>query len=78
MSIKGRVIKYFYIITLLFLSCNSLVTTFDDVESAVEYTSVEVVNQSLIKDTVSVMTWNIRFGAGRIDWFGDHCGDRVF
>ena len=23
------------------------------------------------------MTWNIRFGAGRTDWFGDHCGDRV-
>ena len=61
----------------MFLSCNSLVTTFDDVESAVEYTSIEVVNQNLTKDTISVMTWNIRFGAGRIDWFGDHCGDRV-
>lgn len=23
------------------------------------------------------MTWNIRFGAGRIPWFGDACGDRV-
>lgn len=23
------------------------------------------------------MTWNIRFGAGRILWFGDSCGDRV-
>lgn len=23
------------------------------------------------------MTWNIRFGAGRIPWFGDACGNRV-
>jgi len=23
------------------------------------------------------MTWNIRFGAARIQWFGDACGDRV-
>ncbi len=23
------------------------------------------------------MTWNIRFGAARIPWFGDSCGDRV-
>ena len=23
------------------------------------------------------MTWNVRFGAARIPWFGDSCGDRV-
>lgn len=27
--------------------------------------------------TVKVMTWNIRFGAGPIHWFGDSCGDRI-
>jgi endonuclease/exonuclease/phosphatase family metal-dependent hydrolase len=28
-------------------------------------------------DTLLVMCWNIRFGAGRAPWFGDGCGDRV-
>ena len=27
--------------------------------------------------SLKVMTWNIRFGAGRIPWKYDSCGDRV-
>ena len=28
-------------------------------------------------DSLKVMTWNIRYGAARIPWFEDSCGDRV-
>ena len=51
-------------------------TTFDDVESAIYYedTSQE---SSEFNNSLSVMTWNIRFGAGRIPFFGDSCGERV-
>ena len=27
------------------------------------------------KKTIKVMTWNIRFGVARLDFFGDGCGD---
>ena len=26
---------------------------------------------------LKVITWNIRFGVGRLPWFGDSCGDNV-
>jgi len=61
----------------LLISCRSLVTTYEDVESAVSYTadSVSTIPEDI--DSIKVMTWNIRFGAGRIPFFGDSCGDRV-
>tara|TARA_B100001029_G_C15063339_1_gene460665 strand:- start:1243 stop:2346 length:1104 start_codon:yes stop_codon:yes gene_type:complete len=62
---------------IIFISCNSLVTNFDEIEAAVEYSADSIIGDNVPKDTISVMTWNIRFGAGRTDWFGDHCGDRV-
>ncbi len=60
----------------ILFSCRPLVTTFDDIESAVYYedASPEFTD---FNDTLKVMTWNIRFGAGRIPWFEDSCGDRV-
>jgi endonuclease/exonuclease/phosphatase family metal-dependent hydrolase len=68
----------FLISTLLTInSCEPIVTTFDDIEDAI---SVTASNLDTVPDTFSVikvMTWNIRFGAGRRPWFGDACGDRV-
>jgi len=65
-----------YLAVVVLFSCRSLVTTFEDVESAIYYedTSQE---SAEFNDTLKVMTWNIRFGAGRIPFFGDSCGDRV-
>ena len=62
---------YFYI------SCEPLVTTFDDEEDAVMYKANSLQTTPAEIDKIKVMTWNIRFGAGRIPWFGDSCGDRV-
>jgi len=70
--------KISLIILLLFVGCNSLVTKFEDIEPAIEYSASSInATAESTKSEISVMTWNIRFGAGRIDWFGDHCGDRI-
>ncbi len=65
------------LIVLALSSCEPLATSFEDVEDA-EYFSAA--HTSPVPDTVSVirvMTWNIRFGAARLPWFGDACGNRV-
>jgi len=59
------------------LACEPLVYTFDDLESAVTYDSDRLSYAPDNPETIKVLTWNIRFGAGRLSWFGDGCGDRV-
>jgi endonuclease/exonuclease/phosphatase family metal-dependent hydrolase len=62
----------------LLISCEPLVTRFDEVEEAVMYSAKYKKTSSATTDTITVMTWNIRFAAGRkTPWFGDSCGDRV-
>lgn len=59
----------------LFLSCdpfNANLKT-DDV---VYFQSAEIKNAEL-KDTLRAMTWNVKFGGARIDFFFDCWGDRV-
>ena len=58
-------------------SCRSLVTTYEDVESANTYTASPLQDEPQNVESLIVMTWNIRFGAARIPFFGDSCGDRV-
>ena len=65
------------LVFLLLTSCEPLATSFDDTEEATYYSAGTIVSVPDTFTTVRVMTWNIRFGAGRILWFGDACGDRV-
>lgn len=58
-------------------SCDPFVTQFEETEDAVFYTASSVVDPIETPKELNVMTWNIRFGAGRIPWFGDSCGERV-
>ena len=58
-------------------SCEPLATGFDDTSVAAYYTAGSIVAVPDTFTSVRVMTWNIRFGAGRIAWFGDACGERV-
>jgi len=58
-------------------ACDPLVNRFADFEKAESYTAGRPVTPPPATDTILVMTWNIRFGAGRTPWFGDGCGDRV-
>ena len=59
----------------LLFSCRSLVNTFDDIEKALYFESSNLADSEFY-DSLKVMTWNIRFGGGRIAYFGDSCGDR--
>ncbi|NOZ03739.1 MAG: hypothetical protein GXO92_03905 [FCB group bacterium] len=61
---------------LFFQGCDPIVTEFPPVSNAISYQAKEVVDVPG-KDTLLVMTWNIRFGVGRMAWFGDACGERV-
>ena len=75
----NRKCKIFSILLLLVLvnSCEPLATQFASEEDAQYYYATK---SNPVTDTPSdlkIMTWNIRFGAGRIPWFGDACGDRV-
>ena len=58
------------------ISCDPLVTDFSSNEPPKEYTAKNLVSAPN-KDTLTVATWNIRFGIGRANWFGDSCGDLV-
>ncbi len=62
---------------LLVVSCEPLATSFDETEEATYYSAVNIVPVPDTFSVIRVMTWNIRFGAGRIAWFGDACGNRV-
>jgi len=57
--------------------CDPLVTTFPPETSANLYQAVNQTTPPAEAPVLTVMTWNIRFGAARIPWFGDSCGDRV-
>ena len=73
MKNQNYIILFF---SLLFFSCEPFVTEFNNLENAVMYESVDKTD-SLDPTSLKVMTWNIRFGAGRIPWKYDSCGDRV-
>ena len=63
------------LVVMLFSSCDPLVNQFADVEDAVMYRAGTIKNVDG-KKTIKVMTWNIRFGVARLDFFGDGCGNR--
>ena len=58
-------------------ACRLPVTTFDDIEDAIYYVDSTPSSIPQQVDSLKVMTWNIRYGAARIPWFEDSCGDRV-
>lgn len=61
---------------LLLASCDPFHTEFDDVEPAETYQAGSV-KKAAKKSALTVMTYNVKFGGGRIDFFFDCHGDRV-
>ncbi len=51
-------------------------TTFPDVEPAVMYRAAQQTPPASAPTRLRVMTWNIKFGGGRVDFFFDCHGDR--
>jgi len=68
---------YASIFALLFVSCNPLATQYEEGEDidAEYYTASELTPAPQPDSSIRAMTWNIRFGIGRMPWFGDACGD---
>ena len=59
------------------VSCEPLATSFENREPAEYYVASSLKPAPDTVTTLRIMTWNMRFGAGRLPWFGDACGDRV-
>ncbi len=74
---KGTVPNFLFLLIFLFYSCEPPATGFDDTEDAVFYSKKQPLAAPKPDSSIKVMTWNIRFGIGRGEWFGDACGDRV-
>ena len=67
---------FLYILAFFIFSCDPIVTTFDNVEDAELYKAKNVTPSSTPGATIKIMTWNIRYGIGRLPFFGDSCGER--
>ncbi len=67
----------FFASLIIFSGCEPFATQFEDVEPGDIYYAANMNTPPASVQSLKVMTWNIRFGAGRILWFGDSCGDRV-
>ncbi|MEE8336104.1 MAG: endonuclease/exonuclease/phosphatase family protein, partial [Candidatus Neomarinimicrobiota bacterium] len=65
-----------YVVLIMLQSCEPLVNIFSNNEPALTY-QARTVQSVPPKTEIKVITWNIRFGAARISWFGDECGNRV-
>ncbi len=57
-------------------SCDPFGTLFDDVETATSYRARRI-EEAPERSRLSVMTYNVKFGGGRIDFFFDCHGDEV-
>ncbi|WP_462317839.1 endonuclease/exonuclease/phosphatase family protein [Marinilabilia sp.] len=60
-----------------FSSCDPFDAKLTEEDVIYYKTKVEIPAESMIDDTLNVMTWNVKFGGGRIDFFFDCHGDRV-
>jgi endonuclease/exonuclease/phosphatase family metal-dependent hydrolase len=71
--------KYFLIIQLFFIlilgSCDPFNTGFNSTEPAKNYKADNLTDYNS-KNDILVMTWNIKFGGGRLDFFFDCYGNR--
>ena len=68
------------LVLLLNLSCdpfNNVIENNSEEENAIYYTAKSIKSATPSGDTLKVVTWNIKFGGGRIDFFFDCHGDRV-
>ncbi|MDP7037988.1 MAG: endonuclease/exonuclease/phosphatase family protein [Myxococcota bacterium] len=61
---------------LLLSACDPCHTGFDDIEEAVLFQAQDVVEVEDPGEQIHVMTWNIKFGGGRISFFWECDGER--
>lgn len=61
----------------LLAGCDFFHTEFEDEEAAALYVARSLTPGATTVDSLLAMTWNVKFGGGRIDFFYDCYGDRV-
>jgi endonuclease/exonuclease/phosphatase family metal-dependent hydrolase len=66
----------FVVLGLLLFSCDPFDTQFEDLENAVYYEADSKIEADAPAD-LKVMTWNVKFGGARIDFWFDCYGERV-
>jgi len=72
-------LKFFFLLILAILTsgCEPFVKTFPDISQPIMYKAEYLQNSEYSAKPVKVVTWNIRFGSGRLEWFLDSCGERA-
>lgn len=68
---------FFIIIFMVFFGCDPFGDHYSDIDEVVYYETKTGITDVFIFTPASVMTWNIKFGGGRIDFWFDCYGDRV-
>ncbi len=70
----------FIILAFSLLSCdpfNNIIENETNKDAAIYFTASDINIENNIADTLNIVTWNIKFGGGRIDFFFDCYDDRV-
>lgn len=71
-----RLIPPVVLFMLMGWSCEPLVTIFEDIEEAQHYQAAQL-TAALVPDTLLIMTWNIKYGGGSIDFWWACYDERV-
>jgi len=75
--ILASFVRVLLLCTLALCACDPFHVEFDKIEPAERYQAGELSAAPAAPTQLKVMTWNVKFGGGRIDFFFDCFGDRV-
>lgn len=75
-GLVGLVVLVVLVVVVGSAGCDPFRTQFDDLEQAEPYHADVLTPATPTGRSIKVMTWNVKFGAGRIDFFFDCHGDR--
>ena len=74
---KVKLLVYWSVASLFFISCDPFNAIIEEDDDTVVLYEASDIKMAEIDSTLKVVTWNIKFGGGRIDFFFDCHGDRV-
>ena len=57
------------------IGCDPFANSFPNTSDAKMYKADNIVNAAPNPSQLKIVTWNIRWGCGRLAWFGDSCGE---
>ena len=61
-------------VIIIISDCKPISESYEPTQDAVTYTSSILKNNPTPTSDIKLMSWNIRFGIARNNWFGDACG----